>query len=136
MTPNAFLTERRREYLNGDYNLDNSKDRHLKRSLEQGAQTALKELIEVANSPEIDNASVFDSQQVHLLLDALFRDGEQRLTPLWDYDGDAADYNDEFAYQKTLHSSLNQSMMMYGQAMTTKDRPSGMWGALFQREQD
>jgi hypothetical protein len=133
---NAFLTDARREVLEGTSDREGSSLSVEKSRIRKRAKLALQELIEVANSSEIENESVFDTQQVHLLLDALFRDGQPRLTPLWDYDGDPSEYNDEYAYQKTLHSSLQQSMMMYGEAMTTEEPPEGMWAALFAPESD
>jgi len=131
MVDKVFLTDSRRDVLEGTDDLENQSRINSKSRIRKRTRLALQELIEVANSLEIDNSTVFDPQQVHLLLDALFRNGQQRLTPLWDYDGDPAEYNDEFTYQKTLHSSLNQSMTMYATAMTTEERPEAMWGALF-----
>jgi hypothetical protein len=134
MVEKVFLTDSRRDVLEGTDGLEKQSRINSKSRIRKRARLALQELVEVANSPEIDNSTVFDPQQVHLLVDALFRNGEQRLTPLWDYDGDPAEYNDEFAYQKTLHSSLSQSMTMYATAMTTEQEPQGMWGALFAPE--
>lgn len=71
MAENAFLTDRRREFLTGDYDLDDSADRHLKRRTEKGAILALDELIEVAESPHVDNSEVFEAEKVDRLLTAL-----------------------------------------------------------------
>lgn len=67
----AFLTDRRREVLTGDYDLDDPADRQLKRRTENDATAALSELIEVAESPYIDTTEVFDTEKIAHLITAL-----------------------------------------------------------------
>jgi hypothetical protein len=123
MAPNAFLTERRREYLNGDYNLENSADRHIKRKIEQGSETALAELIEVAASPEIDNAEVFDPAEVACFLNALMAPEGTVITPRWKFDGDSSEYRDTYQYQLALHGRLDHAIDNYGEMLYQQSAP-------------
>jgi len=82
MPDNAFLTDRRREFLEGEYDLSRSKDRHLKKSLNDSTKTALEELIEVAQSPHIDNHEVFEPAQVAQLVEAVLRPTQNDLEPV------------------------------------------------------
>ena len=68
---NVFLTENRREVLNGtsdwaDASISNERSR-----IKNRAETALDELIEVAASPAIDNEDVFDPETVYTLISIL-----------------------------------------------------------------
>lgn len=71
MSSNAFLTDRRREFLDGDYDLDNPADRQIKHQIKKDAQAAIEELTEVAESPHIDTTEVFDPDDVFFLLRAI-----------------------------------------------------------------
>lgn len=66
-----FLTEKREAVLNGEYDGSDDALRNQKSRLRRSAQTALQELITVAASPEIENAEVFDPEQIHILLKIL-----------------------------------------------------------------
>jgi hypothetical protein len=117
MAENAFLTERRREFLDGDYNLNLSKDRHLKHSLKESTEMALKELIEVAASPEIENSEVFEPNDLARLVDALMVPNGTTLTPRWNFDGDPAEYRDTYRYQLALHGRLDHALDGYGEML-------------------
>lgn len=80
MAGTAFLTDRRREFLSGDYDLDDSKDRQLKRRTVNDAQAALAELIEVAQSPHLDNTEVFDPDELGQLVQALLLPDPQHVS--------------------------------------------------------
>lgn len=67
----AFLTDRRREFLDGEYDLAKAKDRQLKKAIKDSSHAAVQELIEVATSPAIDTRDVFDTDDVFLLLRAI-----------------------------------------------------------------
>lgn len=121
MAENAFLTDRRREFLEGDYDLDTSADRHLKRRLENSANLALSELIEVAESPYIDNTEVFDPETVNRLITALLipdlnqYEGGGLVGPNVDPDDPATvDLSEEFQhYRDRLYVVLDEPMHVY-----------------------
>lgn len=76
MTDQAFLTNRRREFLNGDYDLEKAKDRQLKKAIKDSSHAAVEELIEVAESPHIDTRDVFKTDKIRQLLEAIFTPDE------------------------------------------------------------
>lgn len=76
MVDKVFLTDTRRDVLEGtadqlnDQSLLNEKSRIRKR-----ARLAIEELIEVADSPEIDNETVFEPELVGKLVQSIISDG-------------------------------------------------------------
>lgn len=68
---NAFLTDSRREVLDGTTDWEQSSVRVEKSRIKKRAQVALDELIEVAESHEIDHTRAFDPDDVFRLLQAL-----------------------------------------------------------------
>jgi len=115
MAENAFLTERRREYLDGDYDLSRSKDRHLKHSLKQSTGLALNELIEVAESHHIDNTEVFDPDEVFRLLRALLSPRQEDLEPdeFVHFVGPEKYGSDFVAYADALYVQIDKVMKPY-----------------------
>jgi len=69
----VFLTDERRDVLNGEYDGVDSTKRAHKTNIRNRARTALDELIKVADSPAIDNDDVFDTEQVYTLIAILLR---------------------------------------------------------------
>jgi hypothetical protein len=67
----TFLTEKRRDVLNGEFDGSDSSERTHKSLIRTRAKTALNELIAVADSGTIDNADVFDADQIYTLLAVL-----------------------------------------------------------------
>jgi len=120
MAEHAFLTNRRREFIKGDYDLSEAKDRQLKRRIEENTETALTELIEVAESPAIDTTEVFDPDDVVRLIQAILAPNQQHLEP-----GDISDddwthfvkpekWTDEYvAYADSLYVKLNSVTQPY-----------------------
>jgi len=71
---NVFLTDDRQDVLNGDWEgLGSTRRSHLS-NIRHRTRLALRELREVANSEEIDNAKVFDPDDLRALLEALLMD--------------------------------------------------------------
>ena len=68
MTDNLFLTENRRDVLDGASEWSAASITTEKSRIRSKAGAALKELIEVAQSTEIENRSVFDPGEVGTLL--------------------------------------------------------------------
>jgi hypothetical protein len=67
----VILTEKRREVLNQEYDGSGSSERTHHSLTRQQSQTALEELVEVAESPIIHNPDVFDAETVVNLVSAL-----------------------------------------------------------------
>lgn len=65
---NIFLTDKRRDVLNGTSDWSESSIGVEKSKIKKRARMALNELIAVAGSSRIDNEDVFQSEQIELLL--------------------------------------------------------------------
>jgi hypothetical protein len=68
MSEDLFLTENRRNVLDGSTDWAASSVTTEKSRIRGKAKTALDELTEIAQSPEIENRSVFDPEQIGMLL--------------------------------------------------------------------
>ena len=119
----AFLTDDRRAVLRGEYDGDPAVERTHRSRIRSRARTALQELIEVAESDAIDNADVFEPNDLARLVHALMTPPDG-LTPRWGYDGDPADYRDRYAYQFALHGRLNHALDGYGDMLHRDYAPS------------
>lgn len=69
--PPVFLTEKRREVLNGTYNGEDSTRRYHETMIRARCLVAVEELIEVARSPYIDNWDAFNAETLGTLIDLL-----------------------------------------------------------------
>jgi hypothetical protein len=122
---NAFLTERRREVLEGltaeEMGIHEGTRREHRAALKRQAKAALSELIEVAESDEIDQTDVFDPDEIFRLLATLLHakpsaghyEGE---VPggLVDRDDITDPYTDEFtAYRDRLQLRMAKLVLKY-----------------------
>jgi len=123
MSDRVLLTEKREQVLNGEYEGSNDALRNQKSRLRQSARTALDELIQVAASPEIENAEVFEPNEVARLLDALMVPRGTGLTPRWNFEGDPAEYRDTYRYQLALHGRIDHSLDGYGEMLHRDHKP-------------
>jgi hypothetical protein len=64
MTDRVLLTDTRKDLLEGDYDSSNPTHRNRKHRLKESSKTALDELIQIAQSPIIDNTEIFETEQV------------------------------------------------------------------------
>lgn len=71
MVENIFLTEKRREVLNGTDDLNDNSRIVEKSRIRTRARMALRELQAVADSGVIDNETVFEPDEIYGLLHAL-----------------------------------------------------------------
>jgi hypothetical protein len=69
--PNAFLTDERRAVLSGEYDGADSTERTHESHIRRQGRQAVNELIEVAESQEIDTREVFDPNDLFRLLQAV-----------------------------------------------------------------
>lgn len=119
----VFLTDERTAVLNGTYQGAANTERTHKSRIRDRARTALKELIQVAHSPAIDNAEVFDPNDLARLIDALMAPEGTTITPRWNFDGDPADFRDQYQYQLALHGRLSHALDGYGDMLHRDHRP-------------
>jgi hypothetical protein len=119
----AFLTDERRAVLSGEYDGEPNTERTHKSRIRSRARTALHELIEVAESDAIDNADIFEPNDLARLIHALMTPADG-LTPRWNFDGDPAEYRDRYAYQFALHARLNHALDGYGDMLHREYAPS------------
>ena len=111
----VFLTDERRAVLSGEYDGADSTERAHRSNIRARSRTALDELIEVAQSPKIDNADIFDPDQVFLLLRALLTPRQE------DLDDDEfvnfvtpEKYGEDFtAYADRLYVQMDKVMKPY-----------------------
>lgn len=118
----AFLTDERRAVLAGEYDGSETVERTHKSRIRQRARTAISELIKVAQSEEIDNADVFDPDDLARLVDALMVPADG-LTPRWTFDGDPDEFREEYLYQLALHGRLNHALDGYGDMLHQDHAP-------------
>lgn len=115
--PNAFLTDERRAVLTGDYGGSENVERTHKSRIRQRANSAISELIEVAQSPVIENADVFDPAEIGTLLFWIMHDPSQTTTgglvgEVEDESLPTVDYTDKFEqYRRAVHSEVAQEIM-------------------------
>jgi len=121
MADRAFLTDKRRDVLNGEYEGADAALRNQKSRLRRTSSTALEELIEVAQSPEIDNGEVFDPDDIARLIDALMAPREATITPRWNYGGTPDEFRDEYDYQLALWGRLDHTLRGYGDILHSTD---------------
>lgn len=114
--PNTFLTDERRAVLTGDYDGSESVERTHKSRIRQRARSAISELIEVAQSPEIENSEVFSPSQIGTLLFWIMHDPAETTSPSGGLLGlgihEDTEYSDEFEqYRRAVHSEVGQEIM-------------------------
>lgn len=106
MAGHAFLTDRRRELLDGEYDSEDQADRQLKHRTKTAAETAIGELIEVAQSDTIDTREVFEPEQVATLIRHLLAP-DVYVHPV---DGAPDDWKE---YQDDLYVQIDKTMHLY-----------------------
>jgi hypothetical protein len=112
MSENIFLTESRRDVLRGTSEWTDDAVTVEKSRIRSKARTALAELIEVAQSEEIENRSVFEPAQVGLLLGLLI-DDPAVMPPggLSDSPGDLSVPERHIEYRNDVHSEATSTML-------------------------
>ena len=68
----VILTEKRNELLNGNYDMSDSTDRAAKHRLKTSSQSAIDDLIKIAQSPHIDNSEALPPEKIGELIEALY----------------------------------------------------------------
>jgi hypothetical protein len=73
MGDRVLLTDERRDVLAGEYEGSGAALRNQKSRIRQSGDTALRELIEIADSPHVDQMEVFDQKLVAELVHTLVK---------------------------------------------------------------
>lgn len=109
---NVFLTDTRREVLNGEYEGSDSNRRTHKSNIKKRAKIALAELISVAQSPVIENGDIFKIRQILELYESILWDGG-RLQPYQDFEGSRKEYRYCFGHQTGLNQHMDNTAQNY-----------------------
>jgi len=121
MVEDVFLTDSRREVLDGDSNLNDQSLANEKYRIRKRARLALEELIEVAESDEISNESVIDSDGLVRLVAATLS-GDGRITSRWNFDGSDAEYRDRYDFQMDACWKIQHTVDGYADTLL-EERP-------------
>lgn len=115
MPDRVLLNDKRESVLNAEYSGSDAALRNQKSRLRSSSRTALNELIEVAESPEIDNTEVFDPDDVFRLLRALLAPRQEDLEPdEFVTIVTPEKYGDDFvAYADSLYVQIDKVMKPY-----------------------
>ena len=113
MVENAFLTEKRREVLNGESDLEGQSLANQKYRIRKRAKMALDELGEVARSMEIENRNVWDAEDVAKLVFWITHDSgnvENATKPDEEWDA-AKTYTEEHRrYMRDVHFEITKQL--------------------------
>ena len=123
MVEKVFLTEQRRDVLEGEYEGSDKTLRSHKSKIRARANRALKELREVAESPHIDNEDVFESGDLAGLIHGLMAPRGTSITPRWNYDGDDAEFLEEYTFQIRVHRRLTTELEGYDKFLNNLTPP-------------
>jgi hypothetical protein len=115
VTDRVLLNDKRESVLDGQYDGSDAALRNQKSRLRRSSQTALKELVGVAESNQIDNTEVFDPNEVFRLLRALLAPRQEDLEPDEFVTVVSPDkYGGEFvAYADALYVQMDKVMKPY-----------------------
>lgn len=120
MVEKVFLTDSRRDVLEGTTDLTEQSLYNAKSRIRTRARLALDELTEVAASPEIDNADIFTEQEIKRLVSLLLfghgglmgGDVADNLPEAWDPDPEYA-----LSLYTALNTQLNQFEKRHGDSL-------------------
>ena len=126
MVERVFLTDTRRNVLSSEFEgADSTLESHKSR-IRSRSRMALSELVEVAESNEIDNEDVFDPREIHALLEALFGDLEE-IQPYHEAYHESAEarrsYFREYEYEKQLAEDISHIDTIYGGRLLDPNPP-------------
>lgn len=109
------MTDKRRAVLTDDYDGSDKTEGVHRTNIRARSRTALSELIEVAESPVIDNTKVFDPAEVFRLLRALLTPQQEDLEPDEHVTVVSPEkYGDDFvAYADSVYVQVDKVMKPY-----------------------
>lgn len=123
MPDKVFLTETRRNVLNGEYEGNDDSLTVEKSRIRTRARTALEELIELARSDEIDNSEVFEIHELNALLRGLMGCD---LTPRHEMDVDDETYREIHRYQFRVLEELAGQVRAFDDVMKEEKKTWGL----------
>lgn len=127
MVENLFLTEHRRDVLNGESDLSGQSLANEKYRIRKRARIALQELIKVAEGGEISNDTVFDSGDLSRLVAAVLS-GDEPITPRWNFDGTESEYRDRYGHQMDTCFRLSHAVDGYRDTLLERRSPEERYG--------
>jgi len=71
MGESVLLTDRRKDLLEGEYDKDDPSDRMVLSRFQRSTETAVDELIQIAENPHVDHSEMIQREQVVKLLRAI-----------------------------------------------------------------
>jgi hypothetical protein len=113
MSERVFLTDARRDVLNGDFEGADSTLASHKSRIRTRAKIAIQELREVAESPEIRNEDVFEPDEMLYLFGALFAPPNNRFEKKRGLQGWEHLEEDYRAYTDRLYVQLDKILHDY-----------------------
>lgn len=122
MVQNIFLTDHRREVLAGEADMTDGSLSVEKSRIRKRADMALQELIEVAESSEIENNTVFNPADIAHLLNAVMQPSDRPLTALYDYETTnpaerRRNHQDAYPYQYDLYYAFEALFLQWEQTL-------------------
>ena len=126
MVEKVFLTPERRSVLEGRRDHSSGSTSTHKVRIRRRAKRALEELIEVAESDEIDKEDVFNPDQIRRLLIALFGDHRdiQPYYEAWEESDEAlSEYKNKYEYERSLAEVLQHMHTLYVDLLLSPDPP-------------
>lgn len=136
MVERVFLTDTRRDVLEGEFDGPDATKRSHKSRIRTRARMALQELIEVAQSSEIDNTDVFEPKEITSFTESLIFNGRSGgITPMLNWEGDYDDYYSEYAYQRQLAHLLSHQMKNWDEMLSFPERPGKTTKGLISEEE-
>lgn len=119
----VFLTPDRQAVLNGTYHGSDSTKRTHQSRIRSRAKRAIQELTAVAASSEINNADVFEPDDLARLIATIISPPNQEITPRWNYDGDPASYREKYEYPISVTWRLDHTIDGYADTLLRTDPP-------------
>lgn len=123
MVEKIFLTDSRRDVLEGDSDLSDQSLLNAKSRIRVRARLALEELIEVAESSEIDNAEIFEPEQMARLVAAVISPPSEQITPRYTFDGDPEEYREQYEYPMAVTWRLDHITDGYADTLLRTELP-------------
>lgn len=121
MVQRVFLTDARRDVLNGEFDGKEITKRSQKSKIRTRSRLAIDELIDVFESDEIDNTKSFDPEQIARLIRALMPHPDE-IESFPEYDGTAEEHTNEYSWLYTLLHQI-QREVAYGHFLLQHKTP-------------
>jgi hypothetical protein len=121
----TILTDTHRKVLEGTYDGNESTEQSHRSNIRTRTKEGLRELIEIAESDEIDNKDVFEPELIERLLRAMMGPRET-IKPRWEYeDGSMMKQLKDDPYRTLMYNAID-NVEGYYQPCYTSEKPDPM----------